>query len=46
MVEWVDLKNKLHKTKVIKKVILASAAAEYIYNNRRTCTKVSTAYWI
>jgi len=46
MVEWVDIKGKLHKTKLIKKFISASAAAEYIYTNRKTFTKFPEAYWI
>jgi hypothetical protein len=46
MVEWVDIKGKLHKTKLIKKFISASAAAEYIYDNRKTCAKFPEAYWI
>ena len=46
MVEWVDKNGKTHKTKVINKFISANDAAEYIYNNRKTCVKVPTAYWI
>ena len=46
MVEWVDIKGKLHKTKVLNKCISASEASEYIYNNRTTCAKTPTAYWI
>jgi len=46
MVEWVDSKGKLHKTKVNNKFISASEAAEYIYNNRKTCAKTPIAYWI
>ena len=46
MVEWVNRKGKLHKTKVNNKFVSASDAAEYIYNSRKTCVKVPEAYWI
>lgn len=46
MVEWVDIKGKNHKTKLLKRFISADEAADYIYNNRKTCAKYPTAYWI
>ena len=46
IVEWLDNKGKLHKTKVINKFISADAAASYIYMNRKTCVGNPVAYWI
>lgn len=46
IVEWIDQKGKTHKTKVKNKFCSASEAADYIYTNRKTCVKYTTAYWI
>lgn len=46
MVQWIDTKGKVHKTKVKGRFISASEAADYIYNNRSTCSKYPEAWWI
>jgi hypothetical protein len=46
MVEWIDIKGKVHKTKVKGKCYSATEAAEYIYKTRITCAKFPNAYWI
>ena len=46
MVQWIDTKGNLHKTKVLNKFVSASEASDYIYTNRKTCAKCPEAYWI
>jgi len=46
MVEWIDNKGKKHNTKVLNRFISASAAADYIYDTRKSCDKYPEAWWI
>ncbi len=43
---WVDTKGKKHTTTLKKKFCSATEAADYIYQNRKTCAKYPEAYWV
>jgi hypothetical protein len=45
-VKWIDNKGKEHNTKIRNKFVSAKEAADYIYQNRKTCAKYPEAWWI
>ena len=45
-VKWIDNKGKEHITTFRKRFYSAQEAADYVYNNRKTCIKYPEAWWI